>query len=91
MFELCLEAVKENGNTLEFVKDQTDEICLEALCQDHRYSRLIKDLSSEMKQIRQLCDTQGQESYRQVRQQLANGTIRPYHSIYHVLERAYLR
>ena len=28
---MCLEAVKQNGNALDFVKEQCHEICLEAV------------------------------------------------------------
>ena len=34
--EYCLEAVKQNGDSLRYVKEQTPEICLEAVknCDD---------------------------------------------------------
>ena len=31
---ICIEAVKQNGYTLEFVKTQTEQICLEAVKQN---------------------------------------------------------
>jgi hypothetical protein len=31
---MCLEAVKQDGNSLKYVKEQTEEICLEAVKQN---------------------------------------------------------
>lgn len=39
----ALESVKENGNSLRFVKEQTEEICLQAVKQDS-YSLQYVDL-----------------------------------------------
>jgi len=38
--QLCFEAVRRNGWTLEFVKNQTDKLCLEAV--RHVYFTICK-------------------------------------------------
>ena len=39
--EICLAAVKENGNALYYVKDQTPELCLAAVKQDERALQFV--------------------------------------------------
>lgn len=41
----CLEAVKENGDALQYVRDQNKEICLEAVKQDGYALRYVKDIN----------------------------------------------
>jgi hypothetical protein len=43
--EICLEAVKNNGFALIFVKKQTPKICLEAFKQDCNALQYINDES----------------------------------------------
>ena len=38
----CLEAVKENGWVLQYVKEQTPEICVQAILNDKDAKRYIK-------------------------------------------------
>ena len=39
--ELCLAAVRQDGYALDYVRDQTPEICLEAAKKKHITSRLL--------------------------------------------------
>ena len=39
----CLEAVKRNGDSLQYVKEQTEAICLEAVKQDGDSLRYVKE------------------------------------------------
>ena len=41
-------AVKQNWNALEFIKDQTNEICLEAIKKDPWALQLVKDQTNEI-------------------------------------------
>ena len=41
--KFCLEAVKQDGNSLQYVKEQTEEICLEAVKQDGDSLRYVKE------------------------------------------------
>ena len=43
-----LEAVKKNGRVLEYVKDQTPEICLEAVKKNGLALKYVKDQTSEL-------------------------------------------
>jgi hypothetical protein len=47
--ERCMLAVKQNGNTIEFIKDPSEEMKLEAVRQDGFAIEFIKDPSEEMK------------------------------------------
>lgn len=46
--ELCLEAVKVDGNALPFVKQQTEEICLAAVRQNPSSLRFVKKQTEEI-------------------------------------------
>ncbi|MGO0862028.1 DUF4116 domain-containing protein, partial [Clostridioides difficile] len=39
---MCLEAVKQDGESLKYVKNQTKEICIEAVENDARSIQYIK-------------------------------------------------
>ena len=41
--ERCLSVVKENGELLGLIKDQTEKICLEAVRQNGNALRYVKD------------------------------------------------
>ena len=41
----CLEAVKQNGNALRYVKEQTPEICLAAVKEDEYALQYVKDIN----------------------------------------------
>ena len=43
-----LEAVKQNANALQYVKDQTEEICLVAVKQNGQALRYVKDQTIEI-------------------------------------------
>ena len=45
----CLEAVKEDGFTLQLVKEQTEEICLAAVRQDGRALEYVKVLTDKIR------------------------------------------
>ena len=46
--EYCLKAVKQNGDSLRYVKDQTAEICLAAVKQNGDSLQFVKDQSAEI-------------------------------------------
>ena len=41
--EICMAAVRNNGNTLKFVYEQTYEICLEAIKQNRDALQFVRD------------------------------------------------
>ena len=44
----ALEAVKRDGMTLQFIKEQTPEICLEAVKRDERALAYVKEQTPEI-------------------------------------------
>jgi hypothetical protein len=57
IYRFCIQAVKQNGQALKYVKDQSDEVCLAAVKQTGIALKYVKDQTPEicMEAVKQCC------------------------------------